>query len=118
MPLAATPIGPSIEVEEAHSQLQASELKRLASPAGVPASAQHLRVGVVAGELCDTAKKTKAAIVVMGAVSRSALGRIFIGSTAEDVLDELTSDVLVLKPKAFQSKVAAREYTYSFASRA
>ena len=34
----------------------------------------------------------------MGAVSRAGLKRIFIGSTAEHVLDSLHCDVLVVKP--------------------
>ncbi|WP_431688427.1 universal stress protein [Hahella sp. NBU794] len=36
-------------------------------------------------------------LVVMGAVSRSGVDRIFIGSTAERVLDNLECDVLVIK---------------------
>jgi len=114
MPMAATPIGPSIEMEKAHARLQAGELDRMASASGIPVSARHLRVGVIASELCDTAKKARANIVVMGAVSRSTLGRLFVGSTAENVLDELTCDVLVLKPKRFQSKIGAREYRHRF----
>jgi nucleotide-binding universal stress UspA family protein len=34
----------------------------------------------------------------MGAMSRSGLKRIFIGNTAEQVLDSLQSDVLIVKP--------------------
>ncbi len=36
-------------------------------------------------------------LTVMGAVSRGRLQRLVIGSTAEAVLDQLTSDVLLLK---------------------
>jgi len=39
-----------------------------------------------------------AAVVVMGAISRSAIDRVFVGSTAERLLDELVCDVLVVKP--------------------
>jgi universal stress protein E len=42
-------------------------------------------------------------IVVMGAVSRSGLKRIFIGNTAEQMLDLLESDVLVVKSPGFVS---------------
>ena len=48
----------------------------------------------------------RAAIVVMGAVSRSGLRRAFIGNTAERVLDRLPCDVLVVKPPRFKSAVA------------
>lgn len=39
-----------------------------------------------------------ASLVVMGAISRSRLDRIMIGSTAERLLDELDCDVCVIKP--------------------
>jgi len=46
--------------------------------------------------------------VVMGAVSRSAVARLFIGHTAERVIDELECDVLVVKPRRFRTRVAPR----------
>jgi len=39
----------------------------------------------------------------MGAISRSGLKRIFIGSTAEDVLERLPCDALIVKPPDFAS---------------
>jgi universal stress protein E len=45
----------------------------------------------------------------MGAVSRSALQRVFIGNTAERVLDALACDVLVVKPRGTKTRVAAEE---------
>jgi universal stress protein E len=42
-------------------------------------------------------------ILVMGAVSRSGLKRVFIGNTAERMLDMLECDVLVVKPPGFVS---------------
>ncbi|MGI9292346.1 MAG: universal stress protein [Pseudomonadales bacterium] len=53
------------------------------------------------------AKELHADLVIMGAVSRSRLGDIFIGNTAEQVLDDLDTDVLVIKPEGFQSPVRA-----------
>lgn len=55
------------------------------------------------------AHSTKAGLVVMGAVSRSGLERVFIGNTAELVLDALPCDVLVLKPRGTKTRVAAAE---------
>jgi universal stress protein E len=40
----------------------------------------------------------RAQVVVLGAVARSPLDRVMIGSTAEAVLDQLECDVLVVKP--------------------
>ncbi|HVY79823.1 MAG TPA: universal stress protein [Steroidobacteraceae bacterium] len=56
---------------------------------GIPRLARHIG--------CD--------IVVMGAVSRSGLKRIFIGNTAERILDALDCDVLVVKPPGFVSRL-------------
>ena len=44
------------------------------------------------------AKRWQADALVMGAVSRSALKRLFIGNTAERVLDSVNCDVVVVKP--------------------
>lgn len=44
-------------------------------------------------------------LVVMGAIQRNPFGRIFIGSTAERVLDQLPCDLLVVKPAAFSTPV-------------
>jgi universal stress protein E len=54
------------------------------------------------------AVRHKAALLVMGAVSRSGLERIFIGSTAERVLDHISCDVLIVKPRGFTSGVPRR----------
>jgi universal stress protein E len=56
----------------------------------------------------SVAKKIGAKIVVMGAVSRSGFKRVFIGNTAERTLDDLTCDVLVVKPPGFETDVARR----------
>ena len=53
----------------------------------------------------ETAKEIHAAIVVMGAVSRSGLKRLFIGNTAERVLDLLSCDILIVKPAHFSNRV-------------
>ena len=52
------------------------------------------------------ARDVRSAIVVMGGVSRSGLKRLFIGNTAERILDQLACDVLVVKPPRFASDVS------------
>jgi universal stress protein E len=42
---------------------------------------------------------------VMGAISRSGLKRVFIGNTAEQLLDRLPCDLLIVKPAEFVSRV-------------
>lgn len=53
------------------------------------------------------AKKLGCDIVVMGALARSGLKGIFIGNTAERLLDDLPCDLLVVKPPGFRSQVPA-----------
>ncbi len=53
------------------------------------------------------ARKLGCDIVVMGALARSGLKRLFIGNTAERLFDELPCDLLVVKPPGFKSQVPA-----------
>ncbi|MEJ0034985.1 MAG: universal stress protein [Gammaproteobacteria bacterium] len=53
-------------------------------------------------------RKIHSDIVVMGAVSRSGLRRLLIGNTAERIVDDLTCDVLVVKPREFADRVKAQ----------
>jgi universal stress protein E len=53
-----------------------------------------------------TARETHTSVVVMGAVSRSGLKRLFIGNTAERVLDLLSCDILIVKPDGFTNRVS------------
>jgi universal stress protein E len=84
------------------------EFDRLLQRSGIPPARRHLQLADVAGELQATATSIKAAIVVMGAVSRSGLSRLFIGSTAERALDRLTCDVLIIKSRGFKVTIPRR----------
>lgn len=57
----------------------------------------HAMTGAPEDVLPPLAEKLPASIVVMGIVSRSALPTLLIGHTAENLLDRLDCDVLVLK---------------------
>jgi len=48
-------------------------------------------------------------VVVMGAVSRGALQRLLVGSTAERLLDRLPCDILVMKPSRLFDEMRARK---------
>ncbi len=65
---------------------------------------RHLVRGAPAAAIPATARKSGSAIVVIGAVSRSALKRLFIGNTAESVMDSLRCDLLVVKAAKFALK--------------
>jgi hypothetical protein len=68
-------------------------------------------MGEVADELSAFARRSSTAAVVMGAVSRSAITRLFIGNAAERALDRLNCDVLIVKPRGFRSSVRRRPQT-------
>jgi universal stress protein E len=79
---------------------------RALSKTKIPRSRRHLRLGPAADAIPRTARALRAGIVVMGAVSRSALKRAIIGNTAERILGDLPCDVLVVKPKRFVTRVS------------
>jgi universal stress protein E len=72
-------------------------------PYRVSPKRRHFLCGDPATELPSLALSLKAGLVVMGAVSRSGLKRMFIGHTAEHVLDALSCDVLIVKPPDFRA---------------
>jgi universal stress protein E len=72
---------------------------------GVPRERVHVLQGHTRELLVSSADELRADIVVMGAISRSAIERLFIGSTAEAVLDKLHCDVLIVKPAEFAASM-------------
>jgi universal stress protein E len=93
------------EAEVAHTQQVMRVIGQLADRAGIPRSRCHIRMGEVADQLSAFAGHSGTAVVVMGAVSRSAIKRFFIGNAAERTLDRLSCDVLVVKPRGFRSGI-------------
>jgi universal stress protein E len=71
----------------------------------IPHSRQHLVERHAVDAIPQVARRIRADIVVMGAVSRSGLRRAFIGNTAERVLNGLSCDALVVRPPAFHSTI-------------
>jgi universal stress protein E len=49
-------------------------------------------------------------LVVMGVIARNPFGRIFIGSTAERVLDRLPCDLLAVKPEGFRTPISRERW--------
>lgn len=116
MPLIANVEGPlgeplvweSPAIENLHRAEIRRSFDRLMEKAGIPRSRRHLAMGDVPSELDLAVRRLRANVVVMGAVSRSGLKRLLIGSTAERVLDRLTCDLLVLKPRGTRAPRTAR----------
>ena len=78
---------------------------RFAKTHWIPRSRRHLVDDDPAHAIPAVAKKLGADVVVMGAVARSGLKRIFIGNTAERVLGALPCDVLVVKPMRDRKRI-------------
>lgn len=91
--------------ERRHERNVRRVFERLARAAGVAPARRHLCCGAVADQLAEVVRRSRTQLVVMGAVSRSGLERLFIGNTAERVLDGLPCDVLIEKPRRLYRKL-------------
>ena len=91
----------SIEALRAENARQRAEITALSGKYGVPDVHLHVEAAVAAEYLPRIAQDCRADIMVMGAISRSGLKRVFIGSTAERVLESLACDALIVKPRDF-----------------
>lgn len=102
MPSVANGIGgaPLINLELIDSLRQYHEGEFKALLAGRPAleGRSEMIEGAPVTQLPAYAVREHVDILVTGAVSRSPLRRLFIGSTAERLLDRLPCDILVVKP--------------------
>ena len=103
----AESLGGSLHVMHANHRNRkgSADFKALAEKSGISRAHRHEVSGDPAHGIPKVARATRAQIVVMGAMSRSGLKRVFIGNTAERVLPDLPCDVLVVKPPRFKSRV-------------
>lgn len=87
---------------EAH-RLRVKELVAQSAPGA--GSRECVEFGEPVQQIVYHARRLRADLLVMGAVARSALKRLLVGSTAERVLDEVTCDVLIAKPTDFNPRL-------------
>jgi universal stress protein E len=90
---------------ETERQRVTTDVREVARAGGLEPSAVRVLQGSAADLLPRHAEATHAAMMVMGAVARGRVRELFIGSTAERVLDRLSCDVLVVKPGDFREKL-------------
>jgi universal stress protein E len=90
---------------ETERQRVTADVRAVAQSAGLEPAAVRVLQGAAAELLPRHAESSKAAIVVMGGVARGRVRELFVGSTAERVLDRLPCDVLVVKPADFREKL-------------
>jgi universal stress protein E len=106
---AAVPI--SVPDEAAQIAAIRRRFKALNTTYRIPPRHAHLELGNPTFILPAVARRIKAQLVVMGAIARSALDRFLLGSTAEQVLDALPCDVLIVKPKHARAGARSRART-------
>jgi universal stress protein E len=101
------PVISSQALTESLERRHAEALHALTDAHGIDRNKVHLERGETRSLLVTLTDSLRADVVVMGAVSRSGLKRLFLGSTAEAVLDKLNCDVLVVKPNHFETPAHA-----------
>jgi universal stress protein E len=109
--LMADPAMDGVSLAAAYDHQKAISRKtfeKFAAKARIPKTRCHIIDTDPIFALPHVAREVGADLVVMGAVSRSGLKRVFIGNTAERILDALPCDVLVVKPTHFASRVSHR----------
>lgn len=98
----------SLQLDRVEDDMREHHRKRfleIAKRHGISDEHIHLRAGLTHVELPEFAKSLDASLVIMGAVSRNKLKRIFIGATAERTLGLLPCDLLIVKMNSFETPV-------------
>jgi len=94
---------PIQELTDSLKKEHSEALYALTDAHGLKRDQVHMHQGGTRELLVALTEQLRADVVVMGAVSRSGLQRLFLGNTAEDVLDKLSCDVLIVKPDRFET---------------
>ncbi len=92
------------ETAKAHHERNLEELLK-GSPLDGMEPRVHLRRGEPADVIVEAASKTPADLLIMGTVSRAGIAGLFIGNTAESVLQRVDCSVLTVKPEGFRTPV-------------
>jgi universal stress protein E len=94
-------IGVSAEALAAENALIRSRIRQITDRYGVAGANLHVDAAAAAEYLPRMVVEYHADILVMGAIARSGLKRVLLGSTAERVLEGLPCDALVVKSPDF-----------------
>jgi universal stress protein E len=98
MPMTGFQLSPQVAegIESAHREA----VERFLRTHELPRPNVHLMQGLAQECLVRAATEQAADFVVMGAVARRGLSKLFIGSTANRTLDRLPCDLVIVKPAA------------------
>ncbi len=92
---------PLAEVEKDMRERHLERFEEVIDFLGIPDDRKHLVCGAAHEMLPELASSVDADVVVMGAIARNAVKRMYIGSTAERTLEQLPCDMLIIKPDWF-----------------
>jgi universal stress protein E len=109
-----TPVNIAIEIPEFDASeytntMLTHHLEAMAKHANdflIPLENTHVKEGLPEVVIECVAKRIDAELVIIGTVGRTGISAALIGNTAEHVLDQLSCDVLALKPAGFKSPMA------------
>jgi len=93
---------PINELADAMRAQHTEAVEALCKKHGIPPERTHVHQGGTRQLLLTLTEQLRADAVVMGALSRSGLKGLFLGNTAEDVLDRLHCDLVIVKPAGFE----------------
>jgi universal stress protein E len=96
---------PDLGQIEQFRALHLDALQELGKKFGIPAERLHLLDGIPGWTIAEFVTTNQIDVVVMGSIQRNFLQRLSIGSVAEDLLQRLDCDVLVLKPQGFAERL-------------
>jgi universal stress protein E len=96
----------SAEIIDGERKRIARELDEILDAHELSGDRMHLLQGAAVQVLPKLASDMAIDILVMGGVSRSRLKELFIGSTAEHIIDRIACDVLVVKTDDFAEKLS------------
>jgi universal stress protein E len=102
----------SLPLDQIEEEMRAQHEKRfreLTDFHGIDRDKIHLISGLTHEELPVLSRELSASVVVMGAVARNRLKRLFIGATAERTLEHLPCDLLIVKPDWFPRPMTVSE---------
>ena len=69
----------------------------------------HTQHGQASEVIPATVKTVKADLVVMGTIARTGIPGMFIGNTAESIIDQLNCSLMAVKPKGFETPVTLED---------
>lgn len=84
-------------------------MKALRQKHGLPEEQTLVEQGLPEDVIPKATEKLSAAMVILGTTGRTGLSAVFIGNTAEQVIDKINCDVLALKPAGYISPLDPNE---------